>query len=61
MLTEPAVRAHSSDPDRLNDRLNLRRAMRLLDAAGWPVGADGKRRNAAGGLLSIEIPLSASG
>jgi len=61
MLTEPAVRAHSSDPDRLNDRRNLRQAMRLLDEAGWPVGDDGKRRNAEGELLSIEIPISASG
>ncbi len=61
MLTEPAVMAHSSDPDRLNDRRNLRRAMKLLDEAGWPVGDDGKRRNAEGELLSIEIPISASG
>ena len=61
MLTEPAVRAHSSDPDRLNDRRNLRRAMRLLDEAGWPVGDDGVRRNADGEVLEIEIPLSASG
>ena len=61
MLTEPARRAHSSDPDRLNDRRNLRRAMGLLDAAGWPVGDDGVRRNAAGEPLRIEIPLSASG
>jgi microcin C transport system substrate-binding protein len=61
MLTEPAVRAHSSDPDRLNDRRNLRRAMKLLDAAGWPVGDDGKRRNAAGEVLTIEIPISSSG
>src|SRR6056297_473983 len=61
MLTEPAVRAHSSDPDRLNDRRNLRRAMGLLDEAGWPVGDDGMRRNAAGEALRIEIPISASG
>ncbi|MGI3210848.1 extracellular solute-binding protein [Roseovarius tibetensis] len=61
MLTEPAVRAHSSSPDRLNDRRNLRRAMGLLDEAGWPVGDDGMRRNAAGETLRIEIPISASG
>jgi microcin C transport system substrate-binding protein len=61
MLTEPAVMAHSSNGDRLNDRRNLRRAMKLLDAAGWPVGGDGKRRNAEGELLTIEIPISASG
>ncbi|MBC7131800.1 MAG: ABC transporter substrate-binding protein [Roseovarius sp.] len=61
MLGEPAVMAHGSNPERLNDRRNLRRAMQLLDAAGWPVGADGIRRNAAGEVLGIEIPISASG
>ncbi|MET4130287.1 microcin C transport system substrate-binding protein [Roseovarius sp. MBR-38] len=61
MLSEPAVMAHSSNPDRLNDRRNLRRAMQLLDEAGWAVGGDGKRRNAAGEVLTIEIPISASG
>lgn len=61
MLTEPAVMAHESNGDRLNDRRNLRRAMKLLDEAGWPVGDDGKRRNADGELLTIEIPISASG
>jgi microcin C transport system substrate-binding protein len=61
MLTEPAVMAHESNGDRLNDRRNLRRAMKLLDEAGWAVGDDGKRRNAEGELLSIEIPISASG
>jgi len=61
MLTEPAVMAHESNGDRLNDRRNLRRAMRLLDEAGWPVGDGGKRRNADGELLTIEIPISASG
>ncbi|GAW33141.1 periplasmic oligopeptide-binding protein precursor [Roseovarius sp. A-2] len=61
MLSEPAVMAHESNGDRLNDRRNLRRAMKLLDEAGWPVGDDGKRRNADGELLSIEIPISASG
>jgi microcin C transport system substrate-binding protein len=61
MLTEPAVMAHTSNGERLNDRRNLRRAMQLLDEAGWAVGGDGKRRNAAGEVLTIEIPISASG
>jgi len=61
MLSEPAVMAHESNGDRLNDRRNLRRAMKLLDEAGWAVDDDGKRRNADGELLSIEIPISASG
>ena len=61
MLTEPAVVAHTSDASRLTDRRNLRRAMKLLDEAGWPVGDGGMRRNAAGEPLSIEFPLPSSG
>ena len=53
VLTEPARMPHMSKPERLTDRRNLRRAMKLLDEAGWPVGSDGKRRNAQGRLLSI--------
>lgn len=37
------------------DRRVLRRAMRLLDAAGWTVGDDGMRRNAAGETLTVEF------
>jgi microcin C transport system substrate-binding protein len=48
LLTEPAFMPHTSNPARLNDRRNLRRAMKLLDDAGWSVGDDGKRRNAQG-------------
>lgn len=48
LLTEPALMPHTSNPARLNDRRNLRRAMKLLDDAGWSVGDDGKRRNAQG-------------
>lgn len=61
MLTEPVVMAHTSDPSRLTDRRNLRRAMKLLDEAGWIVGDDGMRRNAAGTLLSLELPINSSG
>ena len=61
LLTEPAITAHSSSPDDLRDRRNLRRANRLLDEAGWSVGADGTRRNAAGEALTIEFPYSTSG
>ena len=38
----PAVNGKSQ-----TDRAAIRRASRLLDEAGWTVGADGKRRNAA--------------
>jgi microcin C transport system substrate-binding protein len=61
MLTEPAVRAHESRAARLNDRRNLRRAMKLLDEAGWTVGDDGVRRNAEGEVLSIDFPIPSSG
>ncbi|WP_255014348.1 extracellular solute-binding protein [Roseovarius sp. M141] len=61
MLTEPAVMPHASDAGRLNDRRNLRRAMGLLDEAGWPVGADGMRQNADGTHLSLEFPIPSSG
>jgi microcin C transport system substrate-binding protein len=60
VLTEPARRAHSSSEGRLNDRRNLRRAMRLLDEAGWQVGDDGVRRNAGGEVLSLDFPISSS-
>jgi microcin C transport system substrate-binding protein len=60
VLEEPARRAHSSSEGRLIDRRNLRRAMGLLDAAGWTVGDDGMRRNAAGEVLSLDFPISSS-
>lgn len=53
MLTTPARMPHTSKPDRLSDRRNLRTAMKLLDDAGWPVGSDGKRRDAGGNLLTL--------
>ena len=61
MLTQPAVRAHESRGARLNDRRNLRTAMKLLDEAGWTVGDDGKRRNADGEVLSIDFPITVVG
>lgn len=60
MSGEPRM-SHSSDSSRLNDRRNLRTAMKLLDEAGWTVGSDGKRRNEAGQLLSVEIPVNSAG
>lgn len=55
ILTSEPVSAHASKPDRQTDRRNLRRAMGLLDAAGWSVGDDGVRRNAQGQTLKIEF------
>ena len=37
------------------DRRNLRRAAALLDEAGWAVGNDGMRRNAAGETLVVDF------
>lgn len=60
ILTEAARMPHTSNPARLTDRRNLRKAMALLDEAGWPVGDDGMRRNAQGTPLSLSFLLSAS-
>ncbi len=54
ILTEPAVMAPRSGSRQL-DRGNLRKASALLDAAGWKVGDDGIRRNAAGEPLRVEF------
>lgn len=54
VLTGEAVMAPSSSNRQL-DRNNLRRASALLDEAGWTVGRDGLRRNAAGETLRVEI------
>jgi microcin C transport system substrate-binding protein len=41
--------------ERQLDRGNLRAASALLDEAGWVVGDDGIRRNAAGEVLAVEL------
>lgn len=55
ILTSEPVMAHESQAGRPGDRKNLRRAMKLLDEAGWTVGDDGMRRNADGRLLKVEF------
>ena len=54
VLDDEVVMAPTSSERQL-DRRNLRRASALLDEAGWPVGDDGMRRNAAGETLQVEI------
>ena len=54
VLTDDAVMAPASGERQL-DRANLRKASDLLDAAGWVVGTDGKRRNAKGETLKVEF------
>nr|WP_319947179.1 extracellular solute-binding protein [uncultured Shimia sp.] len=61
ILNEPAIMAHTSSPKREVDRRNLRRAMALLDEAGWAVGDDGMRRNAKGDTLKLNFPMPSSG
>ncbi|PZO64426.1 MAG: ABC transporter substrate-binding protein [Paracoccus denitrificans] len=41
--------------ENLQDRATMRRAMKLLDDAGWKIGADGLRRNAQNQTLRLEI------
>ncbi|MFP1642965.1 extracellular solute-binding protein [Pontitalea aquivivens] len=54
ILTDPAAEPAVSGARQL-DRGNLRKAAALLDAAGWPVGDGGMRRNARGETLRVEI------
>jgi len=54
VFTEPAFSPAVSKPDQL-DRKVIRAAGKKLDAAGWTVGADGVRVNAAGEKLELEI------
>lgn len=61
LLTEEARVPHTSGAARLLDRRNARAASRLLDDAGWPVGDDGKRRNADGEPLRVTFLLNSAG
>lgn len=60
MLTETVRMPHTSGA-RLLDRRNARAASKLLDAAGWAVGDDGKRRDADGQPLRLTFLLNSSG
>lgn len=55
VFTELAFTPAISNPDKSSDRKALRRAGKLLDQAGWEVGDDGVRYNAAGQKLTVEI------
>ena len=54
ILTDEAVMPATSGDKQL-DRGNLRKASALLDEAGWTVGDEGIRRNAAGEVLRVEF------
>lgn len=61
ILNQEVRMPHTSGAARLLDRANARTAMRLLDEAGWAVGDDGKRRNAAGQPLRLTFLLNSAG
>ncbi|MCC5972621.1 MAG: ABC transporter substrate-binding protein [Rubellimicrobium sp.] len=54
ILTEPVTMPHTSGEQQL-DRTNLRRAVALMEEAGWTNGPDGLLRNAAGEVLAVEF------
>jgi microcin C transport system substrate-binding protein len=54
VLTGPVTIAHTSGARSL-DRKNLRKALGLMQEAGYTPGDDGKLRNAAGATLDIEF------
>ena len=60
IYSEPAVMPHTSNPARLLDRRNVRKASKLLDDAGWTVDSKGLRRNSAGEALSINFLFNSS-
>lgn len=55
ILTDDAIMSPVSSAETQLDRGALRKASALLDEAGWSVGADGMRTNAAGEKLIVEI------
>ncbi|WP_300519889.1 extracellular solute-binding protein [Aliiroseovarius sp.] len=56
VLTDEAQVPPVLDGDRNRpDRRSFRAASALLDEAGWEIGDDGKRRNAAGEVLTLDI------
>lgn len=54
ILTDPVTLAHTSG-NRSLDRKNLRKALGLMEEAGYVPGDDGKLRNEAGESLDIEF------
>ncbi|MEO0401897.1 MAG: extracellular solute-binding protein [Pseudomonadota bacterium] len=59
MLSAEARMPHTSNEARLFDRRNARKAMALLDEAGWAVGDDGIRRK-DGQVLKINYLFNSS-
>ncbi|QBY01648.1 ABC transporter substrate-binding protein [Rhodophyticola sp. CCM32] len=55
VFTEDPFSLPASTPDRALDRRQARRAIGLLEEAGWIIGDDGLARNAAGQTLDVEF------
>ncbi|MBF9048755.1 ABC transporter substrate-binding protein [Roseobacter sp. HKCCD9010] len=55
VFTEEPFSLPASNPDRALDRRQARRAIGLLEEAGWVVGDDGMVRNGAGQTLDVEF------
>lgn len=58
--TLEAVRAHESNPKTVTDRRNKRKSLKLMQDAGWTVGADGLLRNSDGEAFEIQFMLSSA-
>ncbi len=55
VFSEEAYAVPTSNPDRALDRRQSRRALALLEEAGWVPGDDGLLRNEAGSTLDVEF------
>jgi len=55
VFTDEPFALPASNPDRAFDRRNARRALALMEEAGWVPGDDGLLRNAEGQLLELEF------
>ncbi|MDC0739149.1 extracellular solute-binding protein [Cognatishimia sp. SS12] len=59
-MTQDAVRAHTSNPASTVDRRNKRKALKLLEEAGWTIGSDGLLANAEGMHFEHKFMLSSA-
>ncbi|PRZ49912.1 extracellular solute-binding protein [Tritonibacter scottomollicae] len=60
MLEEEVYVPVTSEPSRLFDRRNARKAAALLEKAGYPVGSDGKRVTPEGAPFELDFLFSSS-
>lgn len=60
IFTEEAVKMPTSDPGRLLDRRNMRKALELFQSAGFTVDQSGKQRGPDGTPLTMEFMVSSA-